>query len=120
MFATLAGGYPRPADLPPDEALRAVLEAQVEAGLGLLADGLVHPADTVAAELVAAWEATRDAAAAIAPGMPVKVALWGPFAARRVAAAPVAVVALRAGLLALAEAGCPVVEVHEPDRKSVV
>jgi hypothetical protein len=128
MFATLAGGYPRPPDLLPDQALAAVLEAQVGAGLGLLSDGLVHPAATPAGELAAAWDATRDAAATLAPGLPVKAAIEGPFGAGVAGLARTeggrapggagdalgATAALRAGLLALAEAGCPLVEVHEP------
>jgi len=119
MFATLAGGYPWPPDLLAEAALEAVLAAQVEAGLELLADGRVHAVDTPPADLVATWVTARDAsgrvaAALRASALPVKVAVVGPFAA----AGPDGVLetarALNQALLALAEAGCPVVEVHEP------
>lgn len=124
MFATLAGGYPWSPDLPPAEALAAVLRAQVEAGLGLLSDGRVHPADAPPADLVATWVAARDAAARVAAALdaaarvaaalPVKLAVAGPFVAAGPAGALEAARALNRALLALASAGCPVVEVHEP------
>lgn len=114
MFATLAGGYPWPADLLSEAALDAVVAAQVEAGLGLLADGRVHPARTAVADLVGAWAATRDVASARAPGLPVKLAVEGPFGAAGPAGALETARALNQALRALAGAGCPVVEVHEP------
>ncbi len=114
MFATLAGGYPWPPDLPAEAALDAVVVAQVEAGLGLLADGRVHEAGRTAEDLVGAWTAARDVAAARAPGLPVKLAIQGPFAAAGQEGALVAASTLKRALHALAEAGCPVVEVHEP------
>ncbi len=114
MFATLAGGYPWPVDLPPAEALGAVLRAQVEAGLGLLADGLVHPADVAPDDLVAAWQATCESAARLTLELPVKVAVTGPWAAGRMDGAADAARTLAPGLAALAAAGCPLVEVHEP------
>lgn len=114
MFATLAGGYPWPPDLSPEAALDAVLAAQVEAGLGLLSDGRVHPAGMAATDLVAAWTAARRVAARLAPELPVKLAVEGPWAAGGPGGAIEAAGALRSGLAALAEAGCPVVEVHEP------
>lgn len=114
MFATLAGRYPWLADVPATEALAAVVRAQVESGLGLLSDGRVHPAGTAPAALVAAWQATRDLAAAPAPGLPVKVAVAGPWSAGGVDGARDAARRLTEGLVALGEAGVPVVEVHEP------
>ncbi len=114
MFATLAGGYPWPADTPPDVALAAVVGDQVDAGLGLLADGRVHPASATPVSLVAAWQATRDAAAAAAPELPVKIAVAGPWSASGPGGALGAARRLRESLVALGEAGCPVVEVHEP------
>jgi hypothetical protein len=113
MFATLAGGFPWQADAPVAEALAAVVAAQVDAGLGLLADGRVHAARSAPEALVAAWRATGDAAAAFAPGLPVKVAVTGPWSAGGVDDALGAAVGLRDGLAALAGAGCPLVEVHE-------
>jgi methionine synthase II (cobalamin-independent) len=127
MFATLAGSYPRPADLRPADALRAVLCAQADAGLGLLSDGMVHDSDE-AAVLVDAWVAARDAALAEGIEQPVKLAVLGPWArcsgtggtAEPAGAAPGTATArsaaarLAAGLAAVFAAGCPVVEVHEP------
>ncbi len=114
MFATLAGGYPWPRDLPPAEALTAVLSTQVEAGLGLLADGLVHPAASTLDALVAAWRSAREAGAVLAPALPVKLAVQGPWAAAGADGALAAARMLNAGLAALADAGCSLVEVHEP------
>ena len=118
MFATLAGGYPWPADLAPAEApaagLAAVLRAQAEAGLGLLSDGLVHAATTSPEDLVEAWHAVSEAVAHLAIGLPVKVALQGPWVAGGSSGAVDAARSLRASLAALADAGCPLVEVHEP------
>ncbi len=120
MFATLAGRYPWPPDLPPETGLAAVVAAQVEAGLGLLSDGCVHPAGSAAEDLVGAWTATRsiaaarDVASAGAPALPVKLAVEGPFAAAGPGGALETARTMRSALLALVDAGCPVVEVHEP------
>lgn len=114
MFATLAGGYPRPADLAPGEALAAVVRAQVEAGLGLLSDGRVQPADAGADALVAAWRAAREASGRVAPDLPVKSAVAGPWTLGGRDGAAAVARALAAGLAALAAGGCPVVEIHEP------
>ena len=114
MFATLAGGYPWPSDRSPEAALDAVMAAQAEAGLGLLADGRVHPASTPADDLVAAWVAARRAGAGLEAGLPVKLALEGPFAAAGPDGALTSARALNRALHALADAGCPVVEIHEP------
>jgi hypothetical protein len=150
MFATLAGSYPWPADLPAAEALRAVLGAQADAGLGLLSDGCVYRCDD-ATVLVEAWTAAVTAASAEGIELPIKLAVLGPWAratepvrpekpragatgARpEIAAAHSANVAadalpgpgaeaaalvvaerLAVALAALADAGCPVVEIHEP------
>jgi methionine synthase II (cobalamin-independent) len=127
MFATLAGSYPQPAGLQPREALRAVLGAQADAGLGLLSDGTVHDSDD-ASLLVDAWVAAREMAAVQGIELPVKLAVLGPWArcsgpagtARAAGAAPDASAArsaadrLAAALSAVLAAGCPVVEVHEP------
>ena len=126
MFATLAGSYPQPADGLPGEALRAVLEAQADAGLGLLSDGLVHASDETSF-LVAAWEAAREAAASRNIELPIKLAVLGPWArSANSAGSPLALLAtaraagetaadrLGSALAAVLTAGCPVVEVHEP------
>jgi len=114
MFATLAGGYPWPPDVPPVAALDAVLAAQIDAGLGLLSDGRVHPAASTPEALVGAWATAREVAAGHAPTLPVKLAVEGPFAAAGPEGALEVARALNRALLALAGAGCPVVEVHEP------
>lgn len=127
MFATLAGSYPRPLRTPPADALREVLAAQADAGLALISDGTVHPADG-ASMLVSAWMAARDAAAAERIELPVKLAILGPWAlvsgargTERPSTAPPAAAAARSAatglgvaLAALLAAGCPVVEIHEP------
>lgn len=123
MFATLAGGYPRPAppDDPtaPDPGLAAALAAQVEAGLELVSDGLVHRVESdgeaLAARLVVAWRGL-----ATATDRPTKLAVVGPFSAAGGEPDPGAATEALAGALvlaggALAAAGCPVLEVHEPD-----
>lgn len=127
MFATLAGSYPRPVDVPPAEALGIVLGAQADAGLGLLSDGTVHRSDD-ASTLAEAWTLARDAAAGEGIELPVKLAVAGPWA--RVAlpagaqgalsrapdgtAAEAAAARLAVALAAVLAAGCPVVEIHEP------
>ena len=137
MFATLAGTFPRPAAASTVDALRAVLGAQADAGLGLLSDGMVHDSDDPAA-LVAAWVAARDAARGLGIDLPIKLAVLGPFArislvattmssgteasrlagagsgATRSRAADSIAAGMAPALAALVAAGCPVVEVHEP------
>jgi len=105
MFATLAGGYPWPPDVPAEVALDAVVAAQVEAGLGLISDGRVHPAGAPADYLVAAWVAARDASGRLAAGLPVKLAVGGPFAAAGADGALATARALNRALCALADAG---------------
>jgi len=119
VFATLAGGYPWPPELPPADGLALVLRDQLDAGVGLLADGRVHAAPATPDALVAAWRSTREAAAReaaarAAPELPVKVALGGPWAAAGASGALDAARRLSAALHALADAGCPLVEIHEP------
>ena len=127
MFATLAGSYPRPARVPPAEALRLILGAQADAGLGLLSDGIVHRSENESA-LVEAWTVTRDAATAEGIELPIKLALLGPWArvaipagtgrarssAPAVAAAEGAATRLTVAVAAVLAAGCQVVEIHEP------
>ena len=117
MFATLLGSLPRP-PLPAAAPLRALVEAvvraQESAGLEPLTDGgLFDPADPVAA-----WEAT-----AALTERAVKQAIGGPYTAGRSGRGTVAQrtmdILARAGdlndtLRALAAAGCPMIEIHEP------
>ena len=127
MFATLAGTYPRPVDLQPADALRAVLCAQADAGLGLVSDGMIHDSDDASA-LVEAWVVAREAALAEGIEQPVKLAVLGPWARSfgtagnadsagtlpGTTAARSAAARLATALAAAVAAGCPVVEVHEP------
>lgn len=107
MFATIAGPLPPRPDLTSvAERLRAAIELQVEAGIGLLTDGGVHGADV---DPVEAWRAARD----VAGDHPVKAVLAGPFGGTPVEGSSVE--ALRATIVRLAEAGCPVIQVDEPD-----
>lgn len=108
MFATLLGPLPRPplpADAAPAEVLDAVLAVQVAHGLDPLTDA-GHPTST---DPVAAWRAASGAA----DGRLVKAVVAGPLSAARPAAE------VRATLVALAEAGCPWIEVHEPIATSI-
>ena len=143
MFATLAGGYPAPVPIDPsgaglDDAVRAVIDDQIAAGLGLLTDGSLRWPDPLRAIgrallphgtrlphrsrplTVAAWSRAQEQAG----GLPVKQCLPGPFTlGRRLAAEPaarrdltLALADVLAGELSdLAEAGCPFIQVDEPD-----
>ena len=102
MFATLLGALPRP-PLGPDAAPEAVLDAclalQAEHGLEPVADG----GWPVTEGAVEAWRATADRA-----GRLVKAVVVGPWTSCR------SVAEVRADLVALADAGCAWIEVHEP------
>lgn len=128
MFATIAGPYPPiegDADLAPAEALVEVLADQLEAGLGMVADGTVRSVMTDAgvAEAVAAWRTAativRDLTAqAGVPAPPVKACLRGPLSlagdGSGMEAAMAAVGPVRSAIAALLEAGAPVVQIDEP------
>lgn len=103
MFATLLGSLPRPSladDADPVAVLDAVLELQVEHGLEPLTDGgwSLDATDTVAA-----WRSTAARTDRL-----VKAVIDGPFTSGRPAAG------VRAVILALADAGCRWIEIHEP------
>lgn len=103
MFATLLGALPRPPladDAPPEALLDACLELQAEHGLEPATDGgwPVDPAD-----MVGSWHVAADHADRL-----VKATVAGPISSGR------AVEDVRLDLLALAEAGCRWIEVHEP------
>ena len=130
MFSTLLGPLsPDPDDPAPSDAAasggdvaatdaavdRARLEsvAALEAiGLELVTDGSAARPDEPAAGVVARWQS-----AAAASGASVKQVLVGPWSsATRTGGDPSAVAeALRPTILALAEAGCPLVEIAEAD-----
>jgi hypothetical protein len=117
MFATLLGGLP-----PPDgidgSPIELAVRAQEEAGLEPITDGRLQPAGI---DPVEAWQRTAGLTARA-----VKQALLGPFSLgwtegrdappdvrrrRTIDAAN----AMRAQVEALAEAGCPMVEIEETD-----
>ncbi len=104
MFATLLGPLPRP-PLPDDAAAERVLDAvlalQIEHGLEPLTTA---GWDLPGGDPAASWRA----AAARQPGRLVKAVVMGPLTSDT----PADVV--RATLMALADAGCTWIEVHEP------
>ena len=109
MLATLLGPLPRP-PLPetatPGELLAAAVRAQETAGLEPITDGGFGVGDDAASR----WQAT-----AALTGRPVKAVLTGPYSNGRTLDAALAVAeVVRGNLLALAAAGCPWVEIHEP------
>ena len=121
MFATLLGPLPRPPlpdDATPDELLIAVVRAQEAAGLEPITDGGFGVGET---------PLDRWRAAAALTDRPVKATVLGPYSAAQTirtpgnldhatmaAAAMAAADLLRIDLLALAAAGCPFIEIHEP------
>ncbi|MDQ3127140.1 MAG: hypothetical protein M3Q66_01605 [Chloroflexota bacterium] len=115
MFSTLLG--PLPAD--PERMSTPTESADALAGLGL--DLLTDGGDPVEPEVAPADAVARWAAAAGASALPVKAVLLGPYsAARRVGSDPLAAAeALRPTILALAAAGCAIVEISEPDALAI-
>lgn len=129
MFATISGPYPWPAGLADDAFLELALGDQLEADLGMLADGLASPAD----DPVAAWSAADACARRLATERDVapravKARLRGPYSAGRragggassrerttLAAAEAANLVLRL----LLSAGAQVVQVEEDGLTSI-
>ena len=122
MFATLLGSLPRPplgADAPRRALVEAVVRAQETAGIEPVTDGGLPGAS----DPVAAWETTasRDRAGgqagaprAVQPGLVPDAG-----AAQRTAATLANAAAGNAILRALAAAGCPLIEVHEPSATAI-
>lgn len=107
MFGTVVGDLPRPPlgeDAKPSALLDAVLRAQEEAGLEPVSDGGFG----VGATPVERWRATASRTDRM-----VKAAILGPYS-RGGADAREARDEARAEIEALAAAGCPYIEVHEP------
>ena len=111
MFATLLGALPRP-PLPEGASTEALLEvvvrAQEAAGLDPISDGGLLAGE----DPVAAWRATTALT-----DRAVKAVLLGPYSrdAREATLATVATAdALNRVVRDLADAGCPLVEIHEP------
>jgi methionine synthase II (cobalamin-independent) len=117
VFSTLLGPLPadpeRPPSDPDDLSTRLDAVAALGAvGLDLLADGANAAApDDDPATVAARWMAIAGTSA-----LPVKQALLGPYSAGRRDGRDPATVAetLQAMILALAAAGCPIVEIDEP------
>lgn len=109
MFATLLGPLPRPpleADAAPEAVLDVCLAVQVEHGLDPLVDAGWPAAP--GADIVANWRAAASRVDRL-----VKAVVAGPLSSGR---DPVAV---RAEVVALADAGCRWIEVHEPAAASI-
>jgi methionine synthase II (cobalamin-independent) len=123
MFSTLLGALPPAAggDSPPRDPDAAVVQAIAEleaTGLELLATGLPPAsAELDPAEVVRTWRS-----AAGATSLPVKQVLAGPYSAGRDGPRkrPAELAEkLGATIRALAEAGCPFVEIDEPDALAI-
>jgi methionine synthase II (cobalamin-independent) len=123
MFSTLLGALPPDPDQidqSADERVRANLADLGAIGLELISNG--EPLDVTAppdpGAVVAAW--SRAAAAST---LPVKAVLPGPYSAGRREQGPGAAAAwadeLRPAIAGLAEAGCPLVEIHEADALAI-
>jgi len=122
MFATLLGALPRPPaerDAPVEALVEAAVRAQEAAGLEPLTDGGVHGDDRP----LEAWRATSRLT-----DRAVKQIVRGPYTAGRAsggtaevrsAATLAAADRLNATLRELAAAGCPLIEIHEPDAISI-
>lgn len=131
MFGTLLGALPAPGvDVAGTAAIEAAVRAQEAAGLEPLTDGRLGPGSPFALGIesftrwtapltVAAWRATASMT-----DRAVKQALPGPYSLARAAArreadlerlAVAAAEGLRAEALALAAAGCPLVEIEETE-----
>ncbi|HEV8490188.1 MAG TPA: hypothetical protein VGQ58_10415 [Candidatus Limnocylindrales bacterium] len=140
MFATLLGRLPGLDSDPgnradPDDAVREAIAAQELAGLEPLTDGRLRWPDAFGplrglAEL-ASWQAPLTVAewsfAASLTTQAVKQSLPGPYTLgrrlvpgrRRRAVTTALAEALHAEVAALAEAGCPLVEIDEPDAVAI-
>ena len=110
MFSTLLGALPRPPANDDDGVLRVAIEAQEALGLELLSRGGLGQGDNVEA-----WSA-----AAALTERPVKETLAGPYSGARLASDPDQAAAEAAEsmtelLQTLVAAGCPFIEIDEPD-----
>ena len=132
MFAMLHGALPA---LPGDDPLRAVVDAQVEAGLELVTEagallpdrdaailGALAAGDTgPRGLLVRTWQATAEAvrlAAGDGSSIFAAATITGPYSlSARTGSGDAAAIgeALAGELVALAAAGCPLVVVDEPE-----
>lgn len=122
MFATIVGPYPDIPDAPAEaDRLRAVVEDQLDAGLGMLTDGRVHRVGADPARVVDAWRAADAvghhlaAERGLEPPL-LKACLVGPWTAGRGVPGAVSTAAdrLAPAIDALFEAGAAVVQLTEP------
>jgi methionine synthase II (cobalamin-independent) len=128
MFGTLLGGLPSPSGSAETEAVEAAVRAQESAGLEPITDGRLRPASPFAIDAAtwAGWQAplTVEAwrATAALTDRAVKQALPGPYSLTRALARSVrareraalaAADGLHAEVMALAAAGCPLIEIEE-------
>jgi hypothetical protein len=131
MFSTLLGALPVDPDRPAvaGDATEARLDdvaALGATGLELVSDGgAPSRPDDEASDVVARWQTAADASA-----VPVKAVLLGPWSGVvssgavssstvSLGDASAAADQLRATILALAAAGCPLVEIAEPDAAAI-
>jgi hypothetical protein len=108
VFATLLGGLPRPPvadDAAIEVAVDACLELQAKHGLEPATDGGWQLVD---GDVVGSWRATATRADRL-----VKAVVVGPFSSERPAAD------VRHEIVALADAGCRWIEVHEPGAQTL-
>lgn len=130
MFATILGGLPRPpvpSDAPPDEAIRLVVAAQEAAGLEPITDGrlawttLDEALSGTGPRPLETWQvATSLTERAVKQSMPGPYSLArrrspGATGPARAAEALRLAAELRAEILELAAAGCPLVEIEESE-----
>jgi hypothetical protein len=111
VFATLLGALPRPTDAPAgaDELIRVAIRAQEDAGLEPITDGRLGGVDfdrvPTPEAAVDAWRSTRGMTErAVKQALPGPIVLGGGVETAD---------ALADVVLALAEAGCPLVEIEE-------
>ncbi len=116
MFATLLGAYPATSDATsPDAMVRGVIAELAAAGLEPLSDGQGAREARVSDDAAAIVDAWRFAASLT--DRAVKQALVGPYTLARHSGATVPADLtgpIHEAIAALAEAGCPMVEIEEP------
>jgi methionine synthase II (cobalamin-independent) len=132
VFATLSGRYPAPPGADADDAVLAVIDAQLAAGFEPLTDGgqcwpdpFATARDAEPGFAAAAWRTTTR----LAGERPVRQALPGPFSlgrrgdARDRASRRRVTIAMAERLheevVGLAKAGCPLVWIDEPDAVAI-
>jgi len=124
VFSTLLGPLPTDPERPPGSAAGEDAAACLDnvaalgaIGLELVSDG-GQPAEGFVdpGEIVARWQAAADTST-----VPVKQVVLGPYsvAARSDQHPSAAAEPIRAAILALAGAGCPLVEIAEPDAAAI-